>query len=402
MHDVKTAAATGATAGTLLLLMALTGLGQMATNLVVPSLDSIGAELAMEGGTTGLILSAVLLGIGLGQLVVGPLSDRHGRRPVLLAGLVLYVAAGIGAALATSAPLMLLMRLMQGLGASAGLALPRAIARDRFAGASFLRVMSLLTLSMAIMPGLAPAVGGLVEAQSSWRVSLAISAISGFLVLLAVLLSLPESHHNRTHGGGIPGTVQGYGHVLRGRAFLGYTLATGCALGGSYAEVAAALRLYNGDFGWEAEAISLIPATYAFGFVIGGLFLPRLGLRPAMMIPAGLGLLLGAPILLLLLTAAGWLSPWATMALVVLSQIGVGCMAPASIGLGLISVEGHAGTASAVMGAGHMAICAIGAAMIGALPLPVAWSLPLTMLGFALLATLAIRMAMKAHPPTQA
>ena len=396
------ATAARVTVGTLALLMALTGLGQMATNLVVPSLNSIGADLSMEPGATGLILSAVLIGIGVGQLVVGPLSDRHGRRPVLIGGLVLYILAGIGAVLATTAPLMLLMRLIQGLGASAGLALPRAIARDRVKGETFLRVMSMLTLSMAIMPGLAPMLGGLVEARSNWRVSLAISAASGFVALLAVLLALPESHRNRMHGGGIAGTIEGYRHVLRGRAFLGYTIATGCAFGGSYSEVAAALRIYQGHFGWEADIISLIPATYALGFVIGGLILPRLGLRPALVIPAGMALMVAAPLTFLALTATGTLSPWTAMGLVVLSQIGVGCMAPASIGLGLFSVEGHAGTASAVMGAGHMGISAIGAALIGAIPLSATWSLPLTMLGFALLATLAVRVAMKARPPMRA
>ncbi|EFH11012.1 MFS transporter, partial [Teichococcus cervicalis] len=129
--------AAAAPAGTLLLLMALTGLGQMATNLVVPSLARMVADLSLELEQAGLIISALLLGIGLGQLVVGPMSDRHGRRPVLLAGLVLYVLAGTGAVLAESGTGLLLARLLQGLGASAGLALPRAIARDRFEGALF-------------------------------------------------------------------------------------------------------------------------------------------------------------------------------------------------------------------------------------------------------------------------
>lgn len=378
-------------AGTLLLLMALTALGQMATNLVVPSLGRITAELAIGLEQAGLILSAVLVGIGLGQLVVGPLSDRHGRRPVLLAGLSLYILAGVLATLATSGPMLLLARLLQGLGASAGLALPRAIARDRFAGPVFLRAMSLLTLAMAVMPGLAPVLGSGIAGQFGWRASLAVTAASGAAVMVAVLLALPESHHSRSREGGLAATLGSYRKVLRNRSFLSFALGTAASIGGAYAEVAATQRLYEGIFGWGTLAVSLVPAGYALGFLAGGLLAPRLRRSPAQLVQTGTLMMLGAAAAFLALSLAGLLSPGLAIGLTVLSQFGVGFMAPPAIALALMAVEGAAGTASAVLGALHMAVGAVGAGMIGALPLPVPVALSGSMLGFAVVAALALR-----------
>ncbi|MDD3446843.1 MAG: MFS transporter, partial [Zavarzinia sp.] len=104
----------------LLMLAALTALGQLATNIVVPSLDRIAADVALEAQAVGLILSSVLVGLALGQIIVGPLSDRIGRRPVLFAGLGLYIAAGAGATFSADGTLLLLARMLQGFGASAG------------------------------------------------------------------------------------------------------------------------------------------------------------------------------------------------------------------------------------------------------------------------------------------
>jgi DHA1 family bicyclomycin/chloramphenicol resistance-like MFS transporter len=125
---------------------------------------------------------------------------------VLLTGLAIYVVGSIAATIAPDGITLLLARLMQGLGASAGLALPRAIARDRYAGDTFVRVMSLLTLAMAVMPALAPVMGGMISGQFGWRASLALSALSGLVVTTVVVVALPESHHGHSRAGGIVAT----------------------------------------------------------------------------------------------------------------------------------------------------------------------------------------------------
>jgi DHA1 family bicyclomycin/chloramphenicol resistance-like MFS transporter len=384
-----------ATVGALILLMSLTALGQMATNIVVPSLNTIAVEMRLGAGSAGVIMSAVLGGLAIGQLVVGPLSDRHGRRPVLLAGLVLYVVASLAATFATSGTMLLAARLMQGLGASAGLALPRAIARDRYVGDHFLRTMSLLTLAMAIMPGLAPIMGGAIAGSLGWRAALAVSVVAGIGVLLATMWALPESHHERT-GGGIAAVLGGYRMVLGCRPFLLYTLMPGAAFGGAYVEVAGAQVLFGGEFGWSPVQLSLATACYPMGFLIGGLLAPRLGRNFHTRIWYGVALMVVGALAFLALTVVGLLTPWSAIASVVLSQIGVGFMGPAAIGLALLSVKGAAGTASAVMGAIHMVIGAGGAALVNAVAAPVAWSMPLIMLGFALMA---VACQMMVRPP---
>ncbi|MBE9604478.1 MFS transporter [Acetobacteraceae bacterium H6797] len=382
---------TAASPGALLLLMALTALGQLATNVVVPSLGEIGRSVGLAAESTGLILSMVLLGLAVGQLVVGPLSDRVGRRPVMLAGLVIYLLGSIAATFAPNGFLLLAARAMQGFGASAGLALPRAIARDRYHGPIFLRVMSALTMAMAVTPGLAPIFGGAVSGHWGWRASLALSVVAGAAMLVAAWFALEESHHERARNGGIAAVLGGYRRVLRNRTFLAYALSSGAVIGGAYSEVAGAQRFYVGEFGWSAAAMSAVPALYAGGFLIGGLLGGRIDGQRRMEL--GYFLILLAPVALLALNGTGFMAALAMTGLVVMSQMGVGLMMPAAIGHALIAVEGAAGTASAVMGAVHMVGGASGAALVAALPLPASWSIPLVMLGFGLLGAAIQRLA---------
>ena len=379
-----------ATAGALALLMVLTALGQVATNLVVPALGSITDELGFDVGLTGFIISAVLLGIGVGQLIVGPLSDRLGRRLPLLCGLALYVTASLAAMLASSATSLLLARFCQGLGASAGLALPRAIARDRYPGPVFLRVTMLLTLAMAVAPGLAPLAGGLVSQHFGWRAALAISAAVGFAVLAVTVRALPESHHDRTHGGGLAGTVSGYASVLRRRMFLTYALASAATIGGIYCQVTTVQGLYEHAFGWDPSWVACVPLIYSTGFLAGGFVASRLRLGQVNTIRLGLLLITLSAAALLAAVGCGLMSAPVAIAFVMVSQAGVALVMPSTIGLALMAVEGAAGTASAVMGALHMSVGAVGAALVGATSVPTTWALPAGMLGFALLASLCV------------
>ncbi|HEY0214689.1 MAG TPA: MFS transporter [Paenirhodobacter sp.] len=375
-----------ATVGTLALLMALTALGQLATNIVIPSLRDIAGSVGLPVESVGLILAMVLLGLAIGQLAVGPLSDRIGRRPVLIGGLVIYLLGSVGATFAGGGTLLLTARLVQGLGASAGLALPRAIARDRYAGSEFMRTMSLLTMAMAVTPGLAPVLGGLLADSYGWRASLGTSVLAGSAALLTSALLLKETHHDRIGTGGIGAVFSAYAQILGNRVFLAYAVMSGAVIGGAYAEVSGAQQFYSGEFGWPSTKLSLATACYAGAAFSGSVLSGRIHVAYRMRI--GVGLIVLAPLALLGLRAVGINHPGVMLALVVVSQIGMGIMIGIAIGAALMAVERSLGTASAVLGATHMAMGAGGAAFVSAMPTAMSWSIPLVMLGFALLATL--------------
>ena len=344
----------------LLMLAALTALGQLATNIVVPSLDRIAADVALEAQAVGLILSSVLVGLALGQIIVGPLSDRIGRRPVLFAGLALYIAAGAGATFSADGTLLLLARMLQGFGASAGLAMPRAIARDRFHGPQFLRVMAILTGAMSVMPGLAPIIGGVMSDAFGWRSSLGLAVVCGILVTLGVAASLPESHHARDGRGGFGSILRDYTRVLANRAFLGHALASAALIGCAYAEVAAAQPVLVRQFGWGAFAVSLVTAAYAACFALA-VSLARLIRGAQARRRAGLLFTLAGGLSILIAEAAGISGPWVPIAGALLAQIGNGLLLPLMIGHALMPVGHVAGTAAAALGALHMLV---GAAMM--------------------------------------
>lgn len=377
----------------ILMLAALTALGQLATNVVVPSLDRIAADTGLQAESTGLILSAVLIGLALGQIVVGPLSDRIGRRPVLFLGLGLYTLAGLVAALAGSGGLLLLARVAQGFGASAGLAMPRAIARDRWHGPHFLRTMTILTAAMSVMPGLAPIVGGIVTEAFGWRSSLGLAVLCGIAVTMGVLRLLPESHHDRAGRGGLGTIARDYGAVLRHPVFLGNAIASGAIIGGAYAEVAAAQPLLAREFGWSSLGVSLVTALYAAAFALACMLARVFGQRLRLRFLFGFALLAGAPALALLAEAVGLSSPYLAIGAALLSQLGNGFILPLMIGHALLPVGHVAGTASAALGALHMVIGATGAGLVAALPLAPVLAMPATMLGFALLALAALVLA---------
>lgn len=377
-----------ASAGTILLLMAMTGLGQLGVNLVLPSLDAIVADVGLGAGSAGLILSAVLLGLAAGQLVAGPLSDRRGRRPVLLAGLAIFSLAAAVAAVATDGALLLAARFLQGFGAGAGLALSRAVARDRYAGPEFMRVMSLLTVVLAVVPGMSPLLGGLVSARFGWRAAMAIGAAAGFVVLAAAALRLAESHHRRDAGVGFPGVLRAYLRVFGMRIFLCYTIASSCAIAGAWAIFAGAERMFVDGFGLPPASFGLITLALTSAYMAGGLLASRFARRAGAgtLVRRGLVLMVVAAVGLAATATAGFAVPWPVLSAVLVFQVGLGFLLPSTVGLALISVEGDAGTASAVLGALQMVISATTAAAVGAISAPITLVVP-AVVAFGVLAT---------------
>ena len=151
------------------LLAALTAVGPLTTDMYLPSLPDIAQRLGASTAQTQLTISSYLIGFAVGQIVYGPVSDRHGRKPVLLAAVVLYCAATLACALATSIEMLIIARAGQALGGSGGIVLARAIVRDLYSGARAGRELSLIGAVMALAPVFAPLVGGVLQTGFGWR-----------------------------------------------------------------------------------------------------------------------------------------------------------------------------------------------------------------------------------------
>lgn len=221
------------------LLALITFSGTLAMHIFIPGLSYAARDLGASIGEMQLTVSLYILGLAVGQLVYGPLSDRFGRRRVLMAGLALYTVAGLVAALASQTHTLIAARLFQGFGGCAGMVLGRAMVRDTGNTEESAKRMALLVMVVSIGPGLAPLVGGALASALGWRSIFYLLCAMGGAALLCSWRLLPET---RKTGVDTDTTtlLRNYRELLRSRAFLGYAIGGGCSTTASYAFIAAA------------------------------------------------------------------------------------------------------------------------------------------------------------------
>ncbi|RYY66423.1 MAG: Bcr/CflA family efflux MFS transporter, partial [Comamonadaceae bacterium] len=233
-----------------LVLGLLTALGPSGIDMYLPALPALASGLRVDTAAVQLSLMAFYLALGAGQLVAGPLSDVFGRRPPVLAGLALFVAASIGCALAPDLPTLIAFRLLQGLGACAGMVTPRAVVRDLYTGVPAARLMGLLSMIYAVSPILAPLVGSVAADVAGWRAVFWVLAAAGVLALALVWRVLPDSRpaHARDPGG-LARAVRGYGVLLRDRRFLAPAAVASLSLAGFFLYVANSAFVFTAHYG---------------------------------------------------------------------------------------------------------------------------------------------------------
>ncbi len=367
----------------LALLMAMTAIGPATLNILVPALPALVKQLESDTGTVQFTLSLYLLSLATAQLLLGPLSDRFGRRPVVLAGLALNVAASLAAIAASSIGALIGARVVQAVGASSGIVIGRAIIRDLYERDRAAAMIGLVTTAMVIAPMISPLIGGILDTTFGWEaIFLFISVLSGAVLLWAVIV-LPETRPaNVAH---TPGMLIREWRALIGNAkFHGYVLcgALGSApfftfLGGGPHVVVTLMGRTSAEYGvWFAVT--------SFGYMIGNFTASRLSQRFGVdgMIMAGIGFeLIGASLTAVLVATL----PEAGPAIIFLPQLvisyGNGLLLPNAIA-GAISVRPQAaGAASGMAGFAQMAVGAastqiVSIALAGASnAMPMAWML---------------------------
>jgi MFS transporter, DHA1 family, multidrug resistance protein len=230
--------AVGGSLWMLTLLSALLSFASISTDLYLPALPTIGAELHQDGGTIELTISGYLVGFSLGQLFWGPIGDRYGRRLPIMAGLVLFIIGSAGCASATSVGAMIGWRMVQALGACASVVLARAMVRDLYAGPRAARMLSTLMTVMAVAPLIGPSVGGVILHLASWRAIFWSLVGVGTLTLLA-LQTLPETlPPARRQRQSVLAAILTYGQLLQNRRILGYAGVGGFFYGAMFAYIA--------------------------------------------------------------------------------------------------------------------------------------------------------------------
>ena len=249
----------------MLVLGMLEAFGPLSMDLYLPQLPQLAASLGTTEALGQATMSACMIGLGLGQLVAGPLSDRFGRRLPLMVGVTAFAVLSALCALAPSIELLLLARFLQGLAGSAGIVICLAIARDQFEGVELSRMLSLLFLVSGTAPIIAPVVGGQLARMMDWRGVFWVLAAIGVVLLLVVVLALPETlDASERHGGGLRVLAGHAGSVLRDRLFVAVLCA---AAGGG---VAFFTYLSMSSFVLQDE-FGLTPQTFSLAFAAGAL-----------------------------------------------------------------------------------------------------------------------------------
>jgi MFS transporter, DHA1 family, multidrug resistance protein len=299
-----------------LTLALLLGLQPVTTDLYLPALPALTQALGATMAQSQLTMSALLLAFGLAQLMWGPLADRFGRRPVLVAGLGLYCAASVGAALAGHIEWLIGWRVAQGAGMAAAVVCARALVRDLFQPHEGARVMSFGLTGLGVIALLSPLLGGLATAVGGWRAALAAVALIGAATLAWLLWRLPETAPALNPRATRPGPLLlQWSRIARHPVFVAWTLLVASAYGGLFVILAGSSYVYINTFGLSPRAYGGAMALGSLAY-LAGTFLCRRWLRTAGMagtVRRAAGFTLASALLMLAFVHAGWQSAWAVL-----------------------------------------------------------------------------------------
>ncbi|WP_399552607.1 multidrug effflux MFS transporter [Streptomyces sp. YIM 98790] len=341
----------------MLILGSLTAIPPLSLDLYLPALPGIADELHTGTSTVQVTLATCLAGLGLGQLVSGPMSDQLGRRGPLLVGMGVFALASAACALAPTIETLVFFRAVQGLAGAAGVVISRAVVRDMFDGLAMARFFSTLLLISGVAPILAPVFGGQMLRVTSWRGLFLVLAVIGLVLVLAVARWLPETlPREQRHGGGVRTTLRDMRGLLRDRLFTGYLITGTATFAALFAYVSASPFVVQEIYGASPQTFSLVFMVNSIGLVAvgqinGKILVGRVSLDRVAAV--GLGLILAAALALLLMTSGLFgdltLLPVAIGLFVLMSAMTL--VLPNTNSQALMRTPHAAGSASALLGA---------------------------------------------------
>ncbi len=335
------------------LLALLLGVQPITTDLYLPALPGLAAELHAGIGGAQATLSALIFAFGLSQLLLGPAADRFGRRPVLLGGLSLYVAASAGAAFASHIDALVGWRALQGVGVGAAVVCARAMVRDLYQPSEGAGVMSKALSGLGFIALASPLLGGVLATLLGWRAALAATGLFGLGCLLLVALAMPETVRTRNPRALRPGPMLAmWWTILRHRVFIAWSLLIACTYGGLFAFLAGSAFVFIDVLGLSRMACALVLAACSVSYIVGTFWcrrwLLRHGLAGAVKRGAAFSLAGGAS--MAALAWAGVHSAWALALPQLVFAFGHGIHQPCGQAAVVGPFPQQAGTASALAG----------------------------------------------------
>ncbi|WP_421740531.1 multidrug effflux MFS transporter [Cellulomonas sp.] len=353
-----------------LLLGLMCALPAISTDIYLPSLPDVARDLNTSATAAQLTMTAMLIGGAVGQLVIGPLSDRFGRRKPVLVGVSLHVVTSILCAVAPAIVPLIALRTMQGFFNASASVVAMAIIRDRFVGSDASRLMSRLMLVIGVAPLFAPSIGGLIAGQWGWRGVFGALAIFGVVLWVVVWRRLPETlPPERRREGGLKSALSGYKKLFKDRHFVALAILPGLGVAVLMSYVVASPFVLREGYGLSAHQFSLLFAVNGVGLVAGAQVNAALVRRvaPIRIVRVVLPVSLGLTLVLLAIAITGWGGLIALLVVLWLILAMVNFVPPNASALALSRHGEVAGTAAAVIGATQAGVSGIVSPLSGLL-----------------------------------
>lgn len=389
------------TAYIVLVLGLLVAIGPLSIDMYLPGFPAIAAGLNSSIADIQLSLSSYFIGLAIGQLIYGPLTDRFGRKPPLYVGLTIYILVSLACIWVPSANALVALRFVQALGASVGMVVSRAVVRDLFPPEEMARIFSWLMLVMGVAPIVAPTVGGMLVTNFGWESIFLALAIISTISLIGMRFLLPETQEpDESVSLRVDSVTKGYWQILQNRQFVVYVLVGGISAGGMFAYISGSPFVFmelhqvkETHFGW-------IFGANAFGLIMAGQ-LNRLWLRfhttaQIIRIVNAIQVIFGVLLVVYAFTFWGGLPMLVGLIFIYMSMIGF--IFPNKTALSLAPFTRNAGAASALMGSMHFIIAGATSAIVSALHNETALPMTGAMAGCSILTFLILQFGTKAKP----
>jgi MFS transporter, DHA1 family, multidrug resistance protein len=352
--------------GLTLILGALSAFGPLSVDFYLPGLPRLTADFHASASAGQLSLTACVLGLAFGQLAIGPLSDRFGRRPPLIVGLVLYCAASLACAAAPSIWVFVALRVVQGLSGAAGIVVARSVVRDLVSGAAAARLFSILMLVLGVVPVLAPVAGGQLLAVTSWRGLFVILAVVDAAILAGTMLCLHETlppERRRTVAAAASDVLE----LLRDRYFLAYSLVVGLAFASMFGYIAGSSFVLQDVYGISPQLYGGVFGLNALGLVafsqLNRVLVDRV--QPWQLLLAGVAAQAAAGAALVGIVLAGGVGLAGVLPCLFVIVSALGLVMPNATALALTDYPHAAGSASALLGTMQFLFGAATAPLVG-------------------------------------